>query len=53
MLLVKIISVIFSVVPDPVVMFLAYLVHPFIYRKMKKGKWGLSSQSTPENVRSR
>ena len=43
MLLVKIISVIFSVIPDPVVMFLAYLVHPFIYRKMKKGKWGLKT----------
>ncbi len=43
MLLVKIFSVLFSVVPDTVVMFLAYLAHPFIYRKMKKGKWGLKT----------
>ena len=43
MLVVKILSLLFSVVPDPVVMFLAYLIHPFIYRKMKKVKWGLKT----------
>lgn len=43
MILIKIISVIFGIIPDPVVMFLARLFHPIFYRALKKGKWGLKA----------
>jgi lauroyl/myristoyl acyltransferase len=41
MFLVKLLSLVFAVVPDPFVMMLARIVAPFFIRASKRGKWGL------------
>jgi len=43
MVFVKIISVIFFLIPDSVIMIIAYFIFPFFYRAMRKGKWGLKT----------
>jgi KDO2-lipid IV(A) lauroyltransferase len=40
----KLVTLIFGILPSPIIMLLARLAHPIFYRAMKKGKWGLRAR---------
>ena len=44
MIFFKLVVLIFGILPGPIIMLLARLIHPIFYRAMKKGKWGLRAR---------